>query len=99
MPNRSCSTNLIEFMDKVTANIDKGRPVDIFYLDFSKAFNSVPHVRLMIKLQAEGICDKIADWWRAWLIGRTKKVRIGNELSSEKEVESGVPQGTVMGPC
>jgi Reverse transcriptase (RNA-dependent DNA polymerase) len=52
MPNRSCSTNLIEFMDKVTSNIDKERPVDIFYLDFSKAFDSVPHERLMIKLEA-----------------------------------------------
>jgi hypothetical protein len=55
MPNRSCTTNLIEFMDSVTESIDDGTPVDIFYLDFSKAFNSVPHERLMIKLQSKGI--------------------------------------------
>jgi Reverse transcriptase (RNA-dependent DNA polymerase) len=50
MPNRSCTTNLIEFMDTVTKNIDSGKPVDVFYLDFSKAFDSVPYERLLIKL-------------------------------------------------
>jgi Reverse transcriptase (RNA-dependent DNA polymerase) len=99
MPNRSCTTNLIEFMEPVTRNVDKGRPVDIFYLDFSKAFDSVPHERLLVKLAAKGVAGEVGDWLRAWLTGRTQKVRVGDELSSEKDVESGVPQGTVMGPC
>jgi Reverse transcriptase (RNA-dependent DNA polymerase)/Endonuclease-reverse transcriptase len=98
MPNRSCTTNLIEFMETVTMNVDKGRPVDIFYLDFSKAFDSVPHERLMIKLQAKGVGGEVAAWLRSWLTGRTQKVRVGEEVSTEQNVESGVPQGTVMGP-
>jgi Reverse transcriptase (RNA-dependent DNA polymerase) len=99
MPNRSCTTNLIEFMEPVTKNVNKGRPVDIFYLDFSKAFDSVPHERLMVKLRAKGVSGEVGDWLREWLTGRTQRVRVGDELSSEKDVESGVPQGTVMGPC
>jgi Reverse transcriptase (RNA-dependent DNA polymerase) len=98
MPNRSCATNLFEFMDSVTKNVDSGKPVDIFYLDFSKAFDSVPHERLMVKLKAKGIGGEVpvpvSDWLRSWLIGRTQKVKVG-----EKEEESGVPQGTVMVPC
>jgi Reverse transcriptase (RNA-dependent DNA polymerase) len=99
MPHRSCTTNLIEFMDTVTKNIDSGKPVDVFYLDFSKAFDSVPHKRLLIKLQAKGVGGEVADWLRAWLTGRTQRVRVGDDISTEKDVESGVPQGTVMGPC
>jgi hypothetical protein len=99
MPNRSCTTNLIEFMDAVTESVDDGTPVDIFYLDFSKAFDSVPHERLMIKLQSKGISSKAYDWLRAWLMDRTQRVRIGDDLSSEEQVDSGVPQGTVLGPC
>jgi hypothetical protein len=99
MPNRSCTTNLIEFMDAVTESIDDGTPVDIFYLDFSKAFDSVPHERLMIKLQSKGISGEAYDWLRAWLMDRTQRVRIGDDLSSEEKVDSGVPQGTVLGPC
>jgi ribonucleases P/MRP protein subunit RPP40 len=73
--------------------------VDIFYLDFSKAFDSVPHERLLIKLRAKGIGGEVEGWLRQWLIGRTQRVRVGDELSSVQAVESGVPQGTVMGPC
>jgi hypothetical protein len=99
MPNRSCTTNLIEFMDTVTRIVDEGHPVDIVYLDFSKAFDTVPHERLMVKLAAKGVGGEVADWLRDWLIGRTQRVRVGNELSETQEVDSGVPQGTVMGPC
>jgi hypothetical protein len=98
MPHRSCTTNLIEFMDSVTKSIDNGHPVDIFYLDFSKAFDSVPHERLMLKLKSKGIGGKIYNWLKTWLMGRTQSVRIGDEISSEQDVESGVPQGTVLGP-
>jgi hypothetical protein len=99
MPNRSCTTNLIEFMDSVTESVDGGNSVDIFYLDFSKAFDSVPHERLMIKLQSKGICGEVQDWLREWLMNRTQRVRVGDSISSEQEVESGVPQGTILGPC
>jgi hypothetical protein len=48
-------------MDAVTENVDPGIPVDIFYLDFSKAFDSVPHERLMIKLRSKGISGEVYD--------------------------------------
>jgi hypothetical protein len=86
-------------MDSVTENIDNGQPVDIFYLDFSKAFDSVPHERLLIKLLSKGISGEVLNWLKSWLTGRTQRVKVGDSISSEQDVESGVPQGTVLGPC
>lgn len=99
MPGRSCATNLIQFFENVTKYADKGVPVDIFYLDFAKAFDKVPTERLLTKLKAKGVDGRILEWLRVWLSGRQQKVTIGGEFSEECEVESGVPQGTVMGPC
>jgi hypothetical protein len=53
----------------------------------------------MIKLQSKGIGEELHDWLRAWLMNRTQRVRVGDSLSSDQEVESGIPQGTVLGPC
>jgi ribonucleases P/MRP protein subunit RPP40 len=83
----------------VTKAIDSGDSVDIFYLDFSKAFDKVPKERLMVKTRAKGIAGPLADWLHNWLSDRKQAVRVGNDLSSEEDVGSGVPQGTVLGPC
>ena len=48
---RSCLTNLLSFLDKVTNFIDSGYPVDVLYLDFSKAFDKVPHQNLLKKIE------------------------------------------------
>jgi len=53
--NRFCLTNLLVFMEEVTNYIDRGYPIDVIYLDFQKAFDKVPHKRLLIKLVAHGI--------------------------------------------
>jgi hypothetical protein len=55
MPGKSCTTNLVEFMDHVTRAVDEGRAVDIVYLDFAKAFDKVPRQRLLQKLRAKGV--------------------------------------------
>jgi len=55
MPGRSCTTNLLEFLEKVTLAADQGTPIDIVYLDFAKAFDKVPTARLMKKVRAHGI--------------------------------------------
>jgi hypothetical protein len=55
MPNRSCTTNLLEFFEVVTGAVDRGDPFDIIFLDFAKAFDKVPKERLLAKLRAHGI--------------------------------------------
>jgi hypothetical protein len=96
---RSCATNVIEFMEVVTKAVDKGDSADIFYLDFSKAFDKVPRERLMVKVRAKGITGELAAWLHNWLSDRVQVVKVQEAISSEQEVESGVPQGTVLGPC
>jgi hypothetical protein len=64
---KSCATNLVKFMDTVTKAVDDGKPVDIFYLDFAKAFDKVPKHRLMKKLRAKGLDEKAARWIENWL--------------------------------
>lgn len=98
MPGRSCATNLVEFMDFVTRSVDEGKPVDIFYLDFAKAFDKVPRKRLVKKMVAKGLEPAVVNWIENWLTGRTQHVNIQGEKSESCDVDSGVPQGTVLGP-
>jgi hypothetical protein len=97
MPGRSCASNLAIFLDMATKVIDEGKSADIFYLDFAKAFDKVPHQRLMIKVRAKGIDGKVGRWLEEWLKDRTQTVVVNGEESEESKVESGVPQGTIMG--
>ena len=54
LPSRSCVTNLLTYLEYVTKNIDDGKPVDVIYLDFKKAFDNVPHRRLLVRMGAMG---------------------------------------------
>ncbi len=78
--------------------MDEGKSVDIFYLDFAKAFDKVPRQRLMKKLRAKGLDEKAAVWIENWLTDRTQKVKLKGEMSASCNVVSGVLQGTVLGP-
>jgi len=98
MPGKSCATNLVQFMDQVSKAVDEGDSVDILYLDFAKAFDKVPHQRLVEKLKGKEIDKRVVSWINNWLSGRTQKVCIKGEKSDDSNVESGVTQGTVLGP-
>ncbi len=77
---------------------DQGEPVDVVYLDFLKAFDSVCHRLLVKKMIAMGINLKITCWVEEFLKSRTFRVKLGGHFSSEGIVKSGVPQGSVLGP-
>ncbi len=74
MKGRSCLTNLISFYDQVTHLVDDGKAVDVIYLDFSKAFDTVSHSILLEKLMAHGLYRCILQWVKNWLDGRAQRV-------------------------
>jgi hypothetical protein len=89
---------LLETLDFISFCIDNGIPVDVVLLDFAKAFDTVPHKRLLAKLKAYGIDGLVLKWIEAFLKNRRQRVVQGEIVSSWVEIFSGVPQGSVIGP-
>lgn len=95
---KSLVTNLLCCLSDWTKFVDGGESVDIVYLDFSKAFDRVPKKRLLSKLDHFGVRGALLDWISAFLSDRHYMVEVGGSRSEEREVLSGVPQGSVLGP-
>jgi hypothetical protein len=97
-PKRNTVTNLIEYMDILTTALNSGFGVDTVYLDFEKAFDRVPHKRLLIKLESVGLTGNLLLWSKSFLSNRKQRVVMGDNVSLWKVNGSGVPQGSVLGP-
>ena len=95
---RSCETQLLNFTQELTKGIAEGRQYDVNVMDFSKAFDKVPHQRLLRKAAYYGVTGSLLKWLESFLKDRTQRVMVDGQSSDYCGVASGVPQGTVMGP-
>ena len=94
----SCESQLITIFEHLARNLHHGKQTDVLLLDFSKAFDTVTHKRLIKKLDHYGIRGQLIKWIESWLCGRTRTVVVNGPQSSPVTVTSGVSQGTVQGP-
>jgi hypothetical protein len=95
---RSCESQLILSLDDFAKNIDNSEQTDVILLDFSKAFDKVPHERLLRKIHYYGVTGCTLRWLRDFLSERQQTVLVEGSVSTTAPVLSGVPQGSVLGP-
>ena len=95
----SCETLGVFMTDKVFKAMDSKELTVIVLLDFSKAFDSIDHRKLLTKLKAVGLSLGALEWFKSYLTGRTQQVKIGSVVSEPGLITHGVPQGSILGPA
>ena len=98
MKHRSTTTQLIDTYSDISTNLGSESQTDIIFLDFAKAFDSVPHDLIVHKLKIFGFGSNLLQWIGNYLQGRYHSVMIEGQVSSPLPVTSGVPQGSIIGP-
>jgi hypothetical protein len=98
LSGRSTTTNLLESINDWTIAIKNKQSVIVAYIDYSKAFDTVSHTKLLSKLTAYGISGRLLSWIAGFLSNRTQQTRVGSTLSNVARLVSGVVQGSVIGP-
>ena len=98
VPNRDCITNLLLALEDWAEALRFGYDIDVIYTDFAKAFDSLPHNRLLLKLKSLGIKGDVLKWIKSFLTERRHRVTVDGELSDWVYLISGIPQGSVLGP-
>jgi hypothetical protein len=96
-PGYSCESQVFTVCQDIADSLDEGVRTDAI-IDFSKAFDLVPHDRLRTKIAETGVDLRVVVWIKEFLLGRLQRVRVDGQLSDEVRVTSGVPQGNELGP-
>jgi len=89
---------LLKILDDWTNNLDQGKQIDVIYTDFEKAFNKVPHHGLLCKLKEYHLDHRLLHWITDFLCNRKQMVRVNGCYSQRYRVESGILQGSILGP-